>query len=93
MDHLFPYTGQTGTGDIDVESLHVYGSVHGAGELEFGIAWWRVGFMIFEAVQIFVSLPAYVAAEGLFFLHAHRARVGDRRFRVDDGKSAVCVFV
>ena len=93
LDHLFPYTRQAGSGDVDVQSLHVDGSVHDTCQLELGIAWWRVGFVIFEAVQVLVSFAAHLAAEWLFFLHADCARIGDRRFGIDDGKRAVCVLM
>lgn len=49
--------------------------------------------MILEAVQVLVSFAAHLAAEGLLFLHADRARVWDRRFGIDDGEGPVCVFV
>lgn len=93
LDHLFSQTGQAGAGDIDVQPLHVDGSVHSVCQFKFGIAWRRVGFVILEAVQVLVSFSAHLAAEGLLLLHADSAGVGHRCFGIDDGEGPVCVFV
>lgn len=48
---------------------------------------------VFQPVEVLVSLAARLAVEWLLLFHAHSARVGRTRLRVDDGKSSVAVLV
>ncbi len=94
LNHLLANTGQAGSGDVDIQSLHVDRRVHGdASELEFRIARRRVRFMIFEPVEILIPFAANFAAVGLLLFHADCARVRHRGFGVNDGEGSVRVFV
>jgi hypothetical protein len=48
--------------------------------------------VVFEAVEILVSLTTCVAPIGLLLLHANRARVRYRSQRVNNGKGSVLVL-
>ena len=52
-----------------------------------------MGFMIFQAIEILVSLAAGLALIGFVFLHPECAWERLERLGVDDAESAVCVCV
>lgn len=74
---LLAYPGQTSAGNVDVLSLHdTAAEVQvAAPELEIGVARGRMGFVIFEPVQVLVALAAHFAPVWLLFLHAEGAWV------------------
>ena len=61
------------------------------GSLDFGVAAWGVGFVVFEAVEVLVAFAAVVAAVGFVFFHAKGAWVWFLGFGVDDGVGTVFV--
>ena len=65
-------SGEASSGNIDVLTLHdTAAEVQIAtSKLEIGIAGRRVRLVVFEAVEILVSLAAHFAAVWLLFLHA-----------------------
>ena len=49
--------------------------------------------MVFQAVQVLVSLPADLTLVRLLLLHTHRAGIWGRSLRVDNRKCAIRVIV
>lgn len=57
------------------------------------VASWRMLLMIFETIQVLVTLSADFALEGLLLFHAHRTGIWCTCLRVDDGERTVSVLV
>ena len=49
--------------------------------------------MVFQSVEILISLPTYLAPIRFFFLHAESARIGRAGRRIDDTERAVRILV
>src|ERR1700761_6107477 len=48
--------------------------------------------VILEAIQVLVSLAAYLASVWLLLFHSDRSRIRHRSDRIDDGEGAVFVL-
>lgn len=65
--------GESSSSNVDVLSLHDSSAevqVATCGDLEVGIARWRMRFVVFEPVEVLISFAAYFAAVRLLLLHA-----------------------
>ena len=49
--------------------------------------------MVFETVKVLVALATNLTTIRLLFLHAHGARVWDRRGRINDAKASIRIFL
>lgn len=74
---LLAYAGQASSGHVDVLSLHdTAAEVQIATtQLEIRVAGGRMGFVIFEPVEVLVALAAHFAPVWLLFLHAQSAGI------------------
>jgi hypothetical protein len=83
-------------GDVDVDTaveVAEAGCLEVAVELHLGVAGRGVLFVVFETVQVLVSLAADVALVRLLLLHAKSSRIRSGSLGVDDGECSVAVLM
>lgn len=86
---------QSSTGNIDIHTANVVGhSRHGGRtQLEVWVAWWRMLTVVFQSVQVLVTLATDLAAVWLLFLHTDGTWIWNRGGRVNDRKGTVRVLL
>lgn len=72
-------SGESSSSNVDVLSLHDTAAkiqIATCSKLEIGVAGWRVRFVVFEPVEVLVTLAAHLTPIRFLLLHAESAGVG-----------------
>ena len=91
LEHRRIHACHARSSNIDIHALEVvrYAQLP---KLEFWIAVWCVGPVVFETIQVLVAFTTYFAAIWLLLFHADGSGVGYRGQRINNGECSILVL-